>query len=1089
MAKEQPQWLRELRAVVTSRRGVSIAKGVLAYTLAFIVVFLRGFDDLNVYPVTLASMFIITIAGQPGKTVGLALYSLALAGSGILIGCLNFYILAKLAHATVGQAFVFAFMVYVLAWIKSLGPQYFAFSLLAILMSFNGIYTSSVLGGKFDKRYLFAYLESYMWGMAITAFVSLCVFPVTAEKELRKVLIVSMEHLETFGMLISRSYLMIITPEEKILRDSVAQTIRADFGLLNQKLNETTLEINWSMWSLEDYRVIIGKIRAVQQALISAHSSVQVLEATDDNLYKSTFVPKSLKIYNRVRLDLRLALLDIKTSFGADLTGIPRCMWDSYMDIESQAAAAEGQAQIPPTTTMMDGSDRTEQLRAVARRLAAEFENVDQECSDEDQTATATVASGTPPQVTTPPSHDDPSVHTSPVKSTAPLGAGAYLMSHEALDKLDDKEKVAMRKAISARGAHALRSDFQAFSDLQYDLIMKAIMGGTFTDCSAQRPLRIHANQPSIFNTYGNDYVRGKEMPPGTVESSPLLGLTSGLSTPRTAASGVSTPEIRRRKVRVQDPTLEETEEGGENDSEDEKRPPMDDEHAVEETASHSLLVVYSLLFALGQYVEALSVLHERVTGNVNGQPRKKRLHFHFFESLAKPEASMASKADAEEEELSLAEALAILESKPYERKKTTWRHQVHRFRMLMFCENSLFAAKTAAAATVFAILIYADTTRKWFISYALSGGLLTIIVALAPTLGQSAFTFILQIAGSSIGYLMGLAILSIFHNVGGYFYNPFGLAALLALYSIPLLYIIYEKPKFFALGLLALNGTGVMVVTEYIYRDYYHRSFDTPAYRTGKSLATLAIAVTICAIFQLFIARNPARRTLRKTLAQLTYSNLAYLTLLQAFVRAVVPANPDHHVPDAAVLRVHKELKKRELKIQGDIIGMMPLIMFAKAEPSISRPFNPSLTLRAIKANQVILDRMREARAAIGTTRLDEVILTNFVTVLSPYRRRSTRISKGVLGMCAASLTSKLPLAQDMPWAGRNTALSDFVHDALVLSYRFGKTEEGKQAVRNGELTRYWFYILSINSIFPQLDELEMVVKGMFGKLEDSLA
>lgn len=95
----------------------------------------------------------------------------------------------------------------------------------------------------------------------------------------------------------------------------------------------------------------------------------------------------------------------------------------------------------------------------------------------------------------------------------------------------------------------------------------------------------------------------------------------------------------------------------------------------------------------------------------------------------------MTSKADAEEE-LSLAEALAILESKPYEKKKTTWRDQVHRLRLLMFCESSLFAAKTAAAATVFAILIYADTTRAWFISYALSGGLLTVIVALAPTLG-----------------------------------------------------------------------------------------------------------------------------------------------------------------------------------------------------------------------------------------------------------------------------------------------------------------------------------------------------------------
>lgn len=56
---------------------------------------------------------------------------------------LNFYILAKLAHATVGQGFVFAFMVYVLAWIKSLGQQYFAFSLLAILSEFQSVTSSS----------------------------------------------------------------------------------------------------------------------------------------------------------------------------------------------------------------------------------------------------------------------------------------------------------------------------------------------------------------------------------------------------------------------------------------------------------------------------------------------------------------------------------------------------------------------------------------------------------------------------------------------------------------------------------------------------------------------------------------------------------------------------------------------------------------------------------------------------------------------------------------------------------------------------------------------------------------------------------
>ena len=79
------------------------------------------------------------------------------------------------------------------------------------------------------------------------------------------------------------------------------------------------------------------------------------------------------------------------------------------------------------------------------------------------------------------------------------------------------------------------------------------------------------------------------------------------------------------------------------------------------------------------------------------------------------------------------------------------------------------------------------------------------------PNIGQSAVTFILQISGSSIGYLIGLALLEvgttfwvffscahspfpsfqIFRNVGGYIFNPYGITCLVALYSLPMQYLI----------------------------------------------------------------------------------------------------------------------------------------------------------------------------------------------------------------------------------------------------------------------------------------------------------
>lgn len=54
--------------------------------------------------------------------------------------------------------------------------------------------------------------------------------------------------------------------------------------------------------------------------------------------------------------------------------------------------------------------------------------------------------------------------------------------------------------------------------------------------------------------------------------------------------------------------------------------------------------------------------------------------------------------------------------------------------------------------------------------------------------------------------------------------------------------------------------------------------------------------------------------------------------------------------------------------------------------------------------------------------------------------------------------MTSRLPVTSDNHPAELTNLLPDFLHDALVLSHRFASTEEGKEAVRCGEFTRYWW-------------------------------
>lgn len=151
---------------------------------------------------------------------------------------------------------------------------------------------------------------------------------------------------------------------------------------------------------------------------------------------------------------------------------------------------------------------------------------------------------------------------------------------------------------------------------------------------------------------------------------------------------------------------------------------------------------------------------------------------------------------------------------------------------------------------------------------------------------------------------------------------SRYGICALLGLFSIPLQYCIYENAQLFVLAFLALNSASSVVIIEYLNVDYLgNTAFDSPALRAGKYMVSLGVALSIVITFQLFVLRNPARRTLRRALGALVFSNLAYNTILQAYVRAVMPADPKRRGRPAVLKRVERELKHREAKMQMQII------------------------------------------------------------------------------------------------------------------------------------------------------------------------
>ncbi|KAJ1303164.1 hypothetical protein OPQ81_011365 [Rhizoctonia solani] len=1084
--------LRRLGKFATSRKAIPVFKGSLAYVLAFILIFLRGFDDLSHVPITLTGTILIVIAGTPGKSVGACLTATFFAILGVCIGALNFLILAKLGHVPVAQAVVFAIMVYFLALIKAQGLKYFGFSLLAILMSFNGVYTSILLGAGFNATYLKEYIKSYLWGSSIVLFVNMFIFPISSERELRQLLVMSLEHVATYSHLLAKTYTLTITDEERDARARLAQTIRADYGLLTMKMAETSAEINWSRWSMDDYLAFVAKTRAVQLSLITSHTSISNIHTQNATLFKEYFLPSTLKPFQRMRRDIDMAIQEISEALGGPPAQTLRSTeFDTNIppkDPEKAAVPATTGAPYPTTTgaayPTMPGGEQDLRKRALLGNLSSTrpvtgndtpAAPVDEEEQDEIRERLRKVAIRLAEEVAnegmSPVASDRPSLPTGSTAVPSPIAKTTTRSDHSDHETKNDHDREIGPNRKCTCGPSALLKDYESFRVKQQELLGAALVCGRLHGGSNR--LRLYEERKSVAQEEGRDWVRG------AAELRRRQGRIS-------RATSVKASETDREPSRPGSAIDFDLEEG----AQDEDDPKKVKENQMMTDTRQCMVRVYSLLYAVNQFAHELSSFHEIV---VSRKSQPKRIHVHMFETLAgkvhKAERKKKERAQrvpmsthttreetgdmeidnasqVEDRELRVREALAILEQKEYIPEKTNVWQKLERAKRLLESPKSIYAAKTAAATLIFAVLIWAPTTRQWFINYGLTGGLITVVVALTPTLGQTLFTFVMQIAGSAVGYIVAIIVLEAFKDVGGYRFNPYGMACLIGLYSIPFEYLIYQKPMYFTLALLALNGTGVIVVTEWTVQQYQGRhTYDSPPYRAGKALTSLAVALAIVGTFQLVVLRNPARRQLRESVAQIVYGLLGYNTVLQAYVRATMPADSAFRAPQAALERVEHDLRHREMKLQAQLIEVMPLLMFANSEPQLAKPFRGDVVNKLLKSCRVILDRYREARAAIGTTPFNEYITEEFISVLSPYRRRFTRVIKTSFYLVASSLANKFPLPHDIEGATTDW-LADFLHDALF--------------------SRYWYYLLTITTIGEQLREMEMACKELFGELED---
>ncbi|GAA5968646.1 hypothetical protein JCM8115_003668 [Rhodotorula mucilaginosa] len=1057
-----------------SKLWLGVAKATLALTIFLALSCIDSFALLSPDPTTLSSGFLVIVGAYPGGSTGKCFQAITLGGFGLALGVLVYTILGFLAHAPTAQGFVFAAWVYLAALVRFGGPKYISFYLYGVLFSFNGIYRT-ITTGEFRRELLLADFIAYAWGIAIALGVNVLVFPTTAEEQLRGLLVTSLQHVATLAHLTCKTFARELDAEESEVRQVLAKSLRSDYLALDAQLDEMKYELAVSKYSLRHFREMIGAVQALQQALITSSSATDLIDSLDPNGISSRRLlsrAETARTFADFRHGIDLVIAEIIDVLVGPVA-VEKSLEAGTHDPEKQATertdedgAAQAPAPFASDADEQEGNGRLgaalhttptpvatqEKMVTVAAKLKREVQQAEQRHRRirEDfvrERSESRRRGGSSPSTSRPAT---PSLRpvVSPRTSTSETARGRAT-TRESDDTVVPGEDadgqvpaVATTKPELAGPAHEdvvqiFRKAWDAFARSQQDALVSLIKDGSL---QVDDVLLIEAGMPSIKEMYAD------RLPKAWTSS--LVAQTQ-LARLRSRAESVSAPSVAS-------------------------------ESPSEETAcSEALTRSYSLLFGLGQLTEGLYLLHDLATRE---QPKKLRLY------LAHTLADKVHRFFRPKDTLNLQQALATLHGQPYTEPRKPFVHYIVRAERWAWSQRSTYAAKVAMAATVYAVFALAPVLQEQvFLKIGQVSALITVIVAVAPTLGGTLSTWLFQISGTGAGALLGFITLEVFKDTGGYRYNPYGLTAIGAIWFAWSSYKFLLHPAKYTQSLLYVVGYGGIVVQEYMHNDLpgVESQYDSPPLRFGYTIASLAISMGISAVFQLFFFRQPARHRLRLQLADTMFRLSAYNSLLQAFVNLVAPADEAPTPKPEALAKVHRELVKREIRIQADILALAPTFQFAKIEPKFQAPFKADSLLRIMRSQQIILDRLREARTAVGLHGFNATIHHDFANVLFPYRLHSQRLSRTLFYLSATSLMCKTQLARDVP--SSKPTWSSFEHDALVLSRRLSNLPRGEEELKRPGFLRYWFYLVSLGSVSNELEEMEKYLGDLFGDPDES--
>ncbi|KAJ3331835.1 hypothetical protein HDU76_002083 [Blyttiomyces sp. JEL0837] len=382
---------------------------------------------------------------------------------------------------------------------------------------------------------------------------------------------------------------------------------------------------------------------------------------------------------------------------------------------------------------------------------------------------------------------------------------------------------------------------------------------------------------------------------------------------------------------------------------------------------------------------------------------------------------------------------------------------------------QSIFALKCGFAIVIYFMVAIQQPT--FYRTWNMQGSFITLLVAIAPSLGQTTMSFVINLLGSTIGNLWAFASIASFgtgynalKQCGGAgcqasdWLPQIGLGIMALLISFPMNHV-FLNSKVNALGLLALLSYSSGVVGPYLQRA--NPFFDSPWVRFYKNMASLTMAITFALVFSLAVYPNLARHALRHQISA-TFRLLSahYTDLISTAVTLPTeppkspslssnqtkpqPSTPQQHpiLPTTTITR----LKTTHIQIQQMLSSMEPLMVFSAAELRTEAPFQISIYREILTRINNILDRLQSARVSLGDKPIDPAVLAVHSKSLTRARKEMQATVRLLLYIFASTMVAKMPMPFDLPNAiqARNKIFREF--SSLMAVYLHEPGDEGSE-------------------------------------------